>query len=373
MTGRGILIGELFGIPIRIDYSWFLILILLTVVLSARFGQSFPYLGVPARVSLALSGSLLLFGSVLAHELSHAVVALRNGVGIRGITLFVFGGAAEMIEEPPTPGSELKIAAAGPVMSLFLALFFYAFYQATLGSLPLPFVELAGLLAQMNLVLLAFNVVPGFPLDGGRVLRALLWGIWQSPAAATRVAAGLGSFFGTFVMFLGLLWILSYDPIGGLWFILIGFFLRRAASATFQQMLVRRALEGVRARDVMSRQTLVVPPDMTLADAVERVILPGGVSELPVVEDGRFLGVLRLKNIRGRESSAWPHLTARDLIAPGDSSDVIAPDDEAIKVLALLGAEDRLLPVVEAGEFLGVVSRGELLRRLQIRMELGER
>jgi Zn-dependent protease/CBS domain-containing protein len=371
LTGRGILVGTAFGIPLRVDYSWFLILFLLTALLSGSLGQSFPYLGLPARVSLALSASLLLFGSVLAHELSHALVAVRNGVGIRGITLFVFGGAAEMLEEPRTPGAELRIALAGPLMSLFLALAFVFVYWAALGSAPLPLVAMALQLSQMNLLLVACNVVPGFPLDGGRVLRAALWGIWGNPVAATRVAAALGSFFGGFVILLGLIWIfLLGNPIGGLWFLLIGFFLRRAAGGAFQQILVQRALEGVTARDVMNRDVPFVAPHMSLLAAVEDVILPRGVSEIAVVDEGRFLGVLGLARIRERDRSTWPGLTVRDLVSLADAPDAVAPDADAFSLLVRLSAEDRLLPVVEGEELLGVITRDDLVRRLQVRLDL---
>jgi len=200
MIGRGFLLGTVFGVPIRIDYSWLIIAALLTWSLSNAVGQEYPYLGQMSRILLGLSGALLLFGSVLAHELSHAVVALKNGVRIRGITLFIFGGAAEMIDEPETARSELAIAVAGPAMSLALALVFGALHYAGLGLAPLPLVDLADLLKRMNLLLVAFNLVPGFPLDGGRVLRAMLWGIWGKLSPATRAAAQVGSLFGALLV-----------------------------------------------------------------------------------------------------------------------------------------------------------------------------
>ncbi|MGH9321590.1 MAG: CBS domain-containing protein [Vicinamibacteria bacterium] len=371
MFGRGFLLGTVLGVPIRIDYSWIIIAFLLTASLSLVFGQEYPYLGQAARISLGLSGSLLLFGSVLAHELSHAVVALKNHVGIRGITLFIFGGAAEMVDEPPTARAELEIAVAGPAMSLALAVLFGGLHYVGLGLLPLPLVDLADRLKWMNLVLVAFNLVPGFPLDGGRVLRAMLWGVWGKLSPATRAAAQVGSLFGALVVALGLISIFWYDNVmGGLWFVLIGLFLRSAAGASYQHLVVRTALEGIRARDLMSRDVAAVPPEMSVSDAVERVILPRGVSELPVVDDGRLVGMLQLASIRARESSSWPHLTARDLMSEDVLADAVSPDDEALKVLALLGSEDRLLPVVADGELLGVVTRRDLLRRLQIRLEL---
>ena len=165
MIGRGVLLGAIFGIPIRVDYSWVVIAFLMTMSFAVGFGQTYPYLGLPARLSLGLASCLLLFGSVLAHELSHAVIALRHDVGIRGITLFIFGGAAEMVEEPKGAGAEFRIAIAGPLMSLLLAACFFALYRVVLGSIPLPFVDVMEVLARMNLLLVVFNVVPGFPLD----------------------------------------------------------------------------------------------------------------------------------------------------------------------------------------------------------------
>jgi Zn-dependent protease/predicted transcriptional regulator len=371
MIGRGFLLGTVLGVPIRVDYSWLVIAALLTASLSLVVGQEYPYLGELSRILLGASGSLLLFGSVLAHELSHALVALRNGVGIRGITLFIFGGAAEMAEEPSTAGAELAIAIAGPGMSLALALVFGGLHYAGLGVVPLPLVDLADRLKWMNLLLVAFNLVPGFPLDGGRVLRATLWAIWGKLAPATRAASRVGSLFGGLVVALGLTSVFYFgNVIGGIWFVLIGLFLRNAAAISYQQLFVRRALEGVSARDVMSRDVVAVAPGATLEEVVEGVIYPKGVSELPVVQDGKFVGMLRLSTIRGRERSSWRSLTAGDLLSLDAAGEAVSPDDEAFKVLALLGSEDRLLAVVESGVLLGVVSRRDLLRRLQIRLDL---
>jgi Zn-dependent protease/predicted transcriptional regulator len=370
VIGRGFHLVTIWGIPIRVHSSWLLIAALLTWAMTVYFGQEFPYLGSPARLSLGLSAAMLLFGSVLAHELSHAVLALRNRVGIRGITLFVFGGAAEMVDEPETAGAELAIAAAGPAMSLFLAVVFFGFYWGTLGALPLPLVDLASRISEMNLLLVAFNLVPGFPLDGGRVLRAMLWGVWGNLSAATRVAAAVGSFFGGFVIVMGLMWIWSGNLIGGIWFLLIGFFLRNAAGSSYQQLLIRRALQGVLASDLMNRDVAVVSPHTSLVEAVDGVILPKGVSELPVVDEGRLVGMLQLSKIREREASTWPFVTASDVMTLDALAEAIAPGEEALKVLAILGSDDRMVPVVEDGHLLGVVTRRDVLRRLQLMMEV---
>ena len=371
MIGRGLSLGAIFGIPIRVDYSWAIIAFLMTTSFAVGFGQSYPHLGLPARLSLGLSACLLLFGSVLAHELSHAVIALRNDVGIRGITLFIFGGAAEMVEEPKGAGAEFRIAIAGPLMSLVLAACFFALYSLALGSLPLPLTDVMEVLAQMNLLLVAFNVVPGFPLDGGRVLRAALWGIWGKFSAATRVASALGSFFGAAVVLMGLTSIFFLGNLGGLWFVLIGFFLRHAARGSYQQLVIRHALEGVRAEDLMVRDVPCVPPDMRLSAVLDEVIMPHGVTDVPVVDRGLLIGVLMLKSFERRNRDELERLTASEVMTEDVLNETLAPDTEAIQVLSLLTSSDRRILVVSDGVLLGVLSRDEVMRRLRLHLDMG--
>ena len=371
MIGRGLSLGAIFGIPIRVDYSWAIIAFLMTTSFAVGFGQSYPYLGLPARLSLGLSACLLLFGSVLAHELSHAVIALRNDVGIRGITLFIFGGAAEMVEEPKGAGAEFRIAIAGPLMSLVLAACFFALYSLALGSLSLPLTDVMEVLAQMNLLLVAFNVVPGFPLDGGRVLRAALWGIWGKFSAATRVASALGSFFGAAVVLMGLTSIFFLGNLGGLWFVLIGFFLRHAARGSYQQLVIRHALEGVRAEDLMVRDVPCVPPDMRLSAVLDEVIIPHGVTDVPVVDRGLLIGVLMLKSFERRDRDELERLTASEVMTEDVLNETLAPDTEAIQVLSLLTSSDRRILVVSDGVLLGVLSRDEVMRRLRLHLDMG--
>jgi len=372
VIGRGVRLGTVFGIPIRLDYSWGIIALLLTAGMAVSLAQSHPYLGLGARVFLGLSASVLLFASVLAHELSHAVVALRHGVGIRSITLFVFGGAAEMMKEPPSADSELKIAAAGPLMSLALGAAFGGFYWLGTGVLPPPFNTILLRLTIWNVVLVAFNIVPGFPLDGGRVLRAALWGIWGTLPAATRVASGVGSFFGGLVMFFGMVWILFSDNlIGGLWFIFIGLFLRYAARASYKQLLVREALEGIRAKDLMTviRDGDSVSPGMSLAAVVDEVVLPRGVKEVPVVDGGVFIGMLSLQSLEGPWVADMERLTVGDVMPRVVESREVSPDESAADVLSRFGAENRRLPVVRDGVLVGVLSRDDALRRLSLALE----
>lgn len=374
MIGRGLSLGTMFGIPIRVDYSWLFVAFLMTAGLAAGFGQSFPYLGLPARVALGLSSCLLLFASVLAHELSHAVVALRNDVGIRRITLFIFGGAAEMVEEPKSAGAEFRIAIAGPLMSLALGIAFLGSHSLALGALPFPFLDVMEVLAQMNFLLVAFNVVPGFPLDGGRVLRAALWGIWGKFSAATRVATAVGSMFGSAVVLMGLVWMFLLDNVvGGLWFVFIGFFLRRAARGSYQQLLISQALDGVRAEDLMVRDVPCVPPGMLLSTVLDEVIMPHDVRDVPVVDRGVLVGVLTLESIRGKDRGELERTTAAEVMNDERVKDAIPPETEAMQVLSLLAASDRRVLVASDGVLLGVLSRDEVTRKLRLHLEMGAR
>lgn len=372
MIGRQLHVATIFGIPIKIDLSWIIILFLLTTSLSYVFSRDYPYLSGLSGLLMGLTGSLLLFASVLAHELSHAVVALRHGITIRGITLFIFGGAAEMVDEPPSAAVELKVALAGPAMSLGLALTFGGLYALGLGWLPPPMSGLLYQLAFMNGLLLAFNVVPGFPLDGGRVLRAMLWGIWENLRAATRTASAVGSGFGALIMLLGLVYLLRYgDLIGGMWYILIGFFLRSAARATYQQLLIRDALEGFTARDLMSPAPLSVHPESTLQEVVESMVRSTGHNSMLVTdESGRPVGVIGVRDVRNIERARWDRVQVRDVMRPEAVAASMEPGEEAGQVLARVSRGEELIPVIEAGRLVGVVRRDDVFQRLKVRMEL---
>lgn len=370
MSWGGVQLGRIFGIPIRVDYSWGVIAALMTASFAAGFGQNYPYLGLASRLSLGLSACLLLFGSVLAHELAHAVVALKNGVGIKGITLFIFGGAAEMAQEPESAGAEFRIAIAGPLMSLFLAIWFWGIYLFARGTLPAPFMDVMTLLARMNLVLVAFNIIPGFPLDGGRVLRALLWGVWGQFGAATKVASGVGSLFGSLVIFIGLAWIFLLDNIvGGVWFVFIGLFLRHAARSSYQQLLIRTALRGVRARDLMVEDVSCVPPRMRLSTVVDEVMLPNGDTSVPVVEGGLLVGMLDFDSFRGLSRADLERMTADEVMSRELAVRAVDANDEATSVLPMLQKGNTLVPVVSQGVLVGVLSRDEASRRLSTLLE----
>lgn len=371
MIGRSFRVASIFGIPIKVDLSWVIVLFLLTSTFALNFSHEHSGLGWPTWFMMGLALTALLFGSVLAHELSHAVIALREGISIRGITLFIFGGAAEMADEPPHAGAELKVALAGPVMSVALAIGFAGLYAVGLGWFPPSVLGVVGHLAFMNGVLAAFNLVPGFPLDGGRVLRALLWGIWGDLRLATRTASVLGSGFGLLIMLLGLVYLLRYDNIiGAVWYLFIGVFLRRAARAGYQQVLLRDLLKGVKAGEVMSRQVVAVSSESTLDEIVSQVILPTGLVELPVVDGTRLVGQLGLAEIRSIDRARWKEVLAKEVMRADVLPLAVSPEDDATRLLSMAVRDDALIPVLDGERFVGVVTRLDLLRRLKLMMEL---
>ena len=371
MIGRSFRVATIFGIPIKVDLSWLVIVVLLTATLGVTFSRDHPALGWPTWIVMGLASAMLLFGSVLAHELSHAVVALREGISMRGITLFFFGGAAEMLDEPPSAKAELKVAVAGPAMSVALAVGFGSLYSLGLGWFDESVLGVVKYLALMNAILVVFNLVPGFPLDGGRVLRALLWGIWGNLRYATRTASIVGSGFGVLIMLLGLVYVLPFgNLIGGIWYLFIGLFLRNAARASYQQMLVKDVLKGVRAADLMNRHVLSVSPEATLEEIVDGVVLPSGTTNLPVLENNRLVGLLGLREIQAVERSRWNQVRAREVMRQDVFRQVVSPEDDATRLLSMVVSDDTLIPVMDGETLVGIVTRADLMKRLKLRMEL---
>ncbi|MFQ5790365.1 MAG: site-2 protease family protein [Acidobacteriota bacterium] len=369
--GRRFHIATIFGIAIRLDLSWLLIVVLLTWSLAFAFSRDYPYLGWASRIAMGLTASVLLFVSVLAHELSHAVVALRHGISIRGITLFIFGGAAEMADEPPDAAAELKVALAGPAMSLALALGFLGLFSLGLGWVPPPLLGVVKYLALMNGILVAFNLVPGFPLDGGRVLRAALWGIWGNLRLATRTASAVGSGFGALIMLCGFLYVFPIgNVVGGIWYVFIGLFLRNAARVSYQQVLLRDWLRGLKARDLMQTGVVSISPETPLKEIVDELLLTTGNSEFPVVSGSRFVGMVGLKEIRSVPRRQWPYKTAGEVMK-GDSERLsVSSDESAARLLSMVTHEEVVIPVLDEETLVGVVTGREMMRRLRLQIQL---
>lgn len=363
--------GRLWGIPLGVHWSWFLVFGLLTWSLAAGFFPvEYPGLSRPAHWLLAGITSLLFFGSVLLHELGHSIIALRNQVPVRAVTLFIFGGVAQIGREPRTAGAEFRIAIAGPLTSLGLGLLF-----AGLWRLDQPIAYLAApsiWLARINLLLAGFNMIPGFPLDGGRVLRALIWQVTGSYRRATRVATISGQLVAVGFIGSGMLTILGGYWLNGLWLIFIGWFLQNAAASSYAQANLREMLGGVTVQQVMQPQCPLVAGTESLSDLVEERILSGGQRCFFVGEQDRLHGMLTLRDIAQVPRPQWKQVTARQVMRRWEDLVRVKPTTELLEALqAMDEANVAQVPVVEGEALVGVLSREHVLHYLRIRSELG--
>ena len=357
-------IGRILGIDLEINYTWFLVFALVTGSFSLVFRQELSSLSLFISIILAVFTAALFFVSVLLHELSHSYVAKRNSLEIKKITLFIFGGVAQMTEEPSSPQVEFKMAIAGPSMSLFLSLLFLSVWLfGTLMNfgpvLPAPF----ALLAEINLGLAVFNLLPGFPLDGGRVARAALWYFLKDLRKATRIASYAGRGIAFLLIFAGFAGFVSDLNFGGLWLVLIGGFLNNAARQSYKQLEMQQVLSKVKVGEMMVKGDLSVHPDAPID------LVAGGydrsyrLESLPVVEDGRLLGIIRVRDIKEVPRANWPVTTARQLTKPANEEIVISPDEDAFKALIKMAqANVRHLLVMEDGQLRGVISKSDVLR-----------
>jgi Zn-dependent protease/CBS domain-containing protein len=366
---------KIFGISLRIDLSWFVIAVLLTWSLATGF---FPvYYGdlQPADYwSMGVGGTLGLFVSIVLHELGHSVVALRHGIQIRGITLFIFGGVAEMADEPPNAKAEFLVAIGGPAVSVAIALVCWAGWEAGMRlAWPVQVVAVLGYLALINAILVAFNMIPAFPLDGGRVLRAILWHFQGSLRRATRVTSAIGSLFGIVLIGLGLVSFLGGNLIGGIWFFVLGMFLRWAAQMSYRQLLVRRALEGEPVSRFMQPDVKTVPPWLTLQELLDDYVYRYHHQMFPVVREGQLVGCVTTHVLREVPREEWG-VRRVDQVA-----DACAPDNtiestaDAMQALAKMTAADTSrLMVVDGGQLRGVLGLKDLMRFISLKTELEE-
>lgn len=359
-------IGRLFGIQIRIHFTWFIIFALVTVSLVN------PDWSQPLVWVLALIASLLFFASVLGHELAHSLVGRAEGVTVSSITLFLFGGVAQMDSEAKKAGAEFRMAAAGPAASLLIGGLFGLVWFLSRDSLWPVVSDTLWWLALINGLLALFNLIPGFPLDGGRVLRSVLWRTSGNYGRATRIATRLGQVVGYLFILGGLAMILfMHNYIGGVWLAFVGWFLDNAASASHRQERWREALQGYTATDVMTQDYAAVAAGITVGELVRAYVLPGGRRFFLVIEDGRLEGMVTLHNIKSVPQAEWDATPLRRVITPAGEMRIARPEQDALSVMEMMGESDvNQVPVVSGGEVLGVVSRDNLLRFLRTRSEL---
>ncbi|MCM2314085.1 MAG: site-2 protease family protein [Thermoanaerobaculia bacterium] len=375
MLGRTITLFRLFGFAVRADATWIFIVVLIAWSLSVKvFPSMHPGLSADTYLAMGLAGTLALFLSIVLHEFAHAMVARRFGIPIKGITLFIFGGVAEMHEEPKSPRTELLMAAAGPAASLLIsAIFLVLAYGGVWLGWSAQVVSVFQYLFWVNALLFAFNLVPAFPMDGGRILRALLW-MWRGdPRSATKTASDAGSAFGMVLIGLGVFALVTGNFISGLWWFLIGMFIRSVAQSTWQQQLLKQFLEGVPISRFMTTEPVTVQRSIAVSELIEEYVYRYHHKMFPVLDGERLVGCVTTRAIRDLPREEWNRQTTGSIAEPCSDENTVEPDADAMKVLGRMSASGRSrLLVVDAGRLLGLITLKDLAGFLSVHMELGD-
>ena len=388
--GKGIRIAKLFGIDIEIDWSWLLILLLVIWNLSTTFSQVHPDWSMIFTVTMGIIAALLFFLSVLLHELAHSLVAKSQGLPVNRITLFLFGGVSNIREEPKSPGNEFAMAILGPVTSIVIG--FALLLLSGIGLQPQnlrqidPMEFLQGLstfrtlavwLGTINVILGVFNLIPGFPLDGGRVLRSIIWAITDNLRQATRwasyvgqaiawlmITGGIAMIFGIRIPFFG------EGLVNGVWLIFIGWFLNNAANRSYQQLVIKDVLEDVPVRQMTKRNPPTVSPDISIETLIENHIMQTDDHAFPVIRDGELIGIVCLDDVRRVSASERATKTVSDIMTPKSDLVTISPDDPANDALNEISKRSiRQLVVLQDGKLFGLVRRRDIVRYLQLQSD----
>jgi len=362
MFQQSITLGKLFGIPIKIDISWILIFIWVSLSLGTQYAGNLPTGAsqAPAWIAAVVT-SLLFFTSVLAHELAHSIIARRHNVPVHDITLFIFGGISQISEEPKTAKAEAVMAGAGPLTSLLLALLFYGL---SLLAKPATFLVRQHLLflATTNLSMGIFNLLPGFPLDGGRVLRAILWGAKHNLEWATRVASSVGQGVAYIFILFGIVQAIGGNWSNGIWMVFIGLFLEQAARSAYLQLNIRNMLQGHTVREVMTQDCVHLPQQLTLDVAVDQFLTSNPRRCYIVTNPQGIVGLLTIHQVGKVPRDRWSTTHLADVVIPLSELKSVAPETNLWQALQEMTSEGvNQLPVLTAGELVGMLSRDRLL------------
>jgi Zn-dependent protease/predicted transcriptional regulator len=364
-------VARLFGIPVYVHFSWVVVFGLIAWTLATGyFPQRYPNLPVTSYWAKGLLASFLFFVSIVLHELGHSLVARRSGIAIRSITLFIFGGVARLEKDPPDGRSEVRMAAAGPAVSLVLSVLFFG-----LGSLARPggtAWAVARYLSLINLAVAVFNLVPAFPLDGGRLLRGLLWKS-MGKARATRVAARAGTLFAYFLIASGVISMLRGEGISGMWYVLIGWFLKDASAGAYQSARVDEALRGVTAADAMSREIATLPGHISVAEAAHDYFLRTGYGAYPVVRGESVVGLLCRRDILKMPAEEREGASVQSVMTPLGERIVVPPTAPLLRAMQKM-AESGLgrVLVMDGDQLVGLLTMGSVLRHVRVHEEFGE-
>ena len=363
-------IARISGIPIKLDLSWFIILAFITWTLaSGYFPSQYPELDKFTYLVMGLLSALLLFVSVLLHELSHSLVARRYNIPIRGITLFIFGGIAEMDQEPPTARSEILMAAAGPLCSGILALLFLIVSNFFTNLLPYaPIIGVLKYCVFVNTAIMVFNLVPGFPLDGGRAFRAILYAYYKDLRKATKIASTVGKIFAAFLIIIGVVGIFSNQG-GGLWFILIGGFLYFIAGVSYQQVLVRQVLSKIKVSKLMNKKFKTLSPKMKL----DTFMKSNPEKESYIVQGKGFKGILDLQALETLPSTLQQVVKLEQISRPLSQIKTLSKNETAYQAFRKIALQKlSAIPVVEKGKVVGIVTAKSIQNQLVLGMAFGK-
>lgn len=371
MFGKRYKLFTFFGFEVGIDASWLIIAALITWSLAVGFfPQSYPGLTKAAYWGMGVIGALGLFVSILFHEFCHSIVARKLGLPMKGITLFLFGGVAEMNEEPASAKVEFLMAAAGPAASIVLGFLFWLAAHYGQGSFQPQLQGVVEYLAYINWLLAAFNLLPAFPLDGGRILRSILWRWKKDLTWATRIAAQTGGAFGFLLIGLGLLSMFTGNLVGGLWYFVIGMFLRSAAQGSYRQIVWRQALKGTKVRELM-QVPVTVSSDETLENLVHDYVYRHHHKMFPVVDGGRLAGCITTRQIKAVPREEWPQRTVGQVATSCGIDNTVGPDTEVSQAFAkMTGSGNSRLMVVADDALLGVVSLKDISGFIAAYMDL---
>jgi len=370
---QGIRVARILGIPIYIDFSWILVFGFITFTISENFGAQHPSWTNTQTWTMGLLTTLLFFASVVFHELAHSIVAQGYKIKVLSITLFIFGGLARISREPSKAIQEFNIAVAGPLASGFLSVFFYSLTFLVPGNQMIG--ALGSFLGKTNLVLAGFNLLPGFPLDGGRIFRAIVWGATKDFTRATQVAGGSGKLIAYALIIYGI-GSIAYGNWNGAWLGLIGWYLLNAAQASVAQVTIRGALSGLCATDVMSQEVPTIPANMSLEEYSNEVLRTGRRMHIVTMDD-RLVGLMNVAALNKVSRDEWNMNSVQAVMVPRDKIIWASPEEPLQRLLErLLAADVNQMPVVSHGEdgaahIVGIVTRDAILRVIQTRSELG--
>jgi len=371
---RQIRLFSLFGFEVKLDLSWLLLALLISWSLGAGlFPQEYPGLSNVVYAWMGIAVAIGVFFSIVFHEFSHSIVARHFGMRIRGITLFIFGGVAEMEQEPPSPKSEFLMAIAGPISSFMLAYLFWAIaVHASNSGWPVPIGGVAETMALINLVVAVFNLVPAFPLDGGRVLRAALWQRKGDLKSATYISSRIGSGFGVALMLVGVVAVIGGNVIGGMWWFLIGMFVRGAASSSYQQLIVSEMVKDQPVSQFMRREPVTVPPSISISEWLDDYVYQHHFKMYPVVDGHNLLGSISIDDIKSLPKSERGTRKVRDLMQPCTAANTIPANTSTTGLLTDIvhpATQSRYM-VVDNGRLVGMISLKDLLELISLKLEI---